>query len=273
VQLPVPHTLLHGDTLYYVRLKVYDVYLEPSQWSTTTEFTTSANNNDVNQNGIPDNQEVGVGVDLDENGVDDIDESDRIKSVQSDGGTVSLGIAKDSDNITDIEALEIIDPATISDTNNSPTAVTHGLFSYRLTVNDIGATAYVKVYFSEAIPSNILCFKYDRINGWVDYSQHTTFNGDGRSITLEVKDGGFGDSDGEANGVIVDPGALGVGGSEGGNSNVVEGFLNPVEAACFIDTSAQGDRNTASSGLLLPVGVLFTVCLRHILKKMQKGTN
>jgi len=78
----------------------------------------------------------------------------------------------------------------------------------------------------------------------VDYSEHTTFNDDGRSITLEVKDGSYGDSDGLANRVIVDPGALvqatalfetsdatGSGGYDGGGSS---------GGGCFIATAAFG---------------------------------
>jgi hypothetical protein len=66
----------------------------------------------------------------------------------------------------------------------------------------------VRIYFSEDISGASTFYKYDTIGGWQDYAQHTTFNDDGRSITLELKDGGYGDSDRTANGVIVDPGGL-----------------------------------------------------------------
>ena len=51
-------------------------------------------------------------------------------------------------------------------------------------------------------------YLYDTVNGWQDYTQYTPFNPDGRSVTVELQDGGHGDSDGLANGVIVDPGGL-----------------------------------------------------------------
>jgi hypothetical protein len=128
--------------------------------------------------------------------------------VRSADGAYTIGVSKVSDSIIAIEAVEIIDPSSISDNTNRPSNLPFGLFSYRITVNEIGATATVRIYFSRPISSSTTFYKYDTINGWQDYSQHTTFNGDGRSIDLELKDGGYGDIDGEANGVIVDPGGL-----------------------------------------------------------------
>lgn len=99
--------------------------------------------------------------------------------------------------------MKLIDLDTISDTVNRPADLIFGLFSYRLRVNQPGETAILKIYFSGEIFSSDSVFKYDTINGWYDYSEHTTFNDDGQSVTLEVKDGGYGDSDGLANGVIL----------------------------------------------------------------------
>jgi hypothetical protein len=70
------------------------------------------------------------------------------------------------------------------------------------------------------------------VNGWQDYTQYTTFNPDGRSVTVELKDGGHGDSDGVENGIIVDPG--GVVGSTGGVDSGGGG------GGCFVATAALG---------------------------------
>jgi hypothetical protein len=61
------------------------------------------------------------------------------------------------------------------------------------------------IYFSGEVFASDILFKYDTVNGWYDYSEYTTINDDGQSITLEIKDGGYGDSDGLENGIIVDP--------------------------------------------------------------------
>ena len=57
----------------------------------------------------------------------------------------------------------------------------------------------------EPAPSNINWYKYDPVNGWQDYSAHAPFSADMKSVTLELKDGDYGDADGVANGIIVDP--------------------------------------------------------------------
>ncbi|MDA3790496.1 MAG: carboxypeptidase-like regulatory domain-containing protein, partial [Desulfobacula sp.] len=66
------------------------------------------------------------------------------------------------------------------------------------------------IYFSEAAPENAKWYFYSSINGWTDYSQYATFSEDRRSVTLELKDGDYGDADGIANGIIVDPCGFGI---------------------------------------------------------------
>jgi hypothetical protein len=68
----------------------------------------------------------------------------------------------------------------------------------------------VTIYFSEEAADGAKWYFYDSINGWVDYSEHATFSPDRKSVRLELKDGGYGDSDGVANGIIVDPSGFGV---------------------------------------------------------------
>ncbi len=261
-ELIVPHSTLLPDTTYHARVRFYDVYLEPSEWSETIEFTTAANNNDVDSNGIPDDQEVGYGLDLNGNGVDDIDEPENIKCVQTADGAYTIGISKVSDSIIAIEAVEIIDPSSISDNENRPINLSLGLFSYRITVNQVGATAAVTIYFTEPIPSDRIFFKYDTINGWENYSQHTTLNGDGRSITLEVKDGSYGDSDGLENGVIVDPGGLGM---ESSGDNEWQDSLPSVVNGCFITTTAWHSYTEPEIMLLTSVLVLAELMLSCLL--------
>ncbi len=56
------------------------------------------------------------------------------------------------------------------------------------------------------------CFKYDPVNDvWLDYSDYTQFSPNRKEVYLTLKDGGFGDADGIANGIIVDPLAVWLG--------------------------------------------------------------
>jgi hypothetical protein len=188
---------------------------------------------DLNGNGINDVDEVDDTVDFNLDGIPDNFQPQIIKCVQAFDGSVSIGIEKVSSTAEEIESLEVIDPDTISDTYNRPADLIFGLFAYRLRVTNPGDTATIRIYFSGDIFESDVYYKYDTINGWYDYSDHTIFNDDGQSVTLEVKDGGFGDSDGLANGIIVDPGGIAsVGDSYSSFGSNVMG--------CFIATAAFG---------------------------------
>jgi hypothetical protein len=233
---PVPHMVLKSNQQYYVRVRFFDAYLTASNWSNAVEFTTGFLVVDLNGNGIPDVDEVDDTVDFNLDGIPDINQPDIIKCIRDYDGSASIGIETVSGSGAEIESLEIIDPSTISDNLNRPADLIFGLFAYRIRVQNPGDTVKVRVYFSGKIFASDVFYKYDTVNGWQNYSEHTTFNNDGQSVTLEVKDGGFGDSDGIANGVIVDPGGIASGGSTFSTdvgSNVM---------GCFIATAAFGTK-------------------------------
>ncbi len=240
---PVPHTVLKSNHKYYVRVRFFDVYSASSNWSGTVEFTTAFFIVDLNGNGIPDADEVDDSVDFNLDGIPDNDQPQIIKCIQASDGSVSIGIERASSSVEEIESLEVIDPDTISDTVNRPADLIFGLVGYRLRVTTPGDTATIRIYFSGGIFASDVFYKYDTINGWYDYSEHTTFNDDGQSVTLELKDGGYGDSDGLANGVIVDPGGIASGGSGSiyTDSSVDLGGIGGG-GGCFIATAAFGSK-------------------------------
>ena len=208
-EIPVPHAVLDRNTTYNVSVQFFDAYNEPSPWSDPVVFTTHSSVVDYDDDGIPDDSEVDDTVDLNEDGTPDNDQPDVIKSAQSAvAGKKPLGICKIETNVDSIVVLEPIHPSEIMDKKNKPKKFSYGLAAYRLKVNQIGATTQVKVYFSEDISKTSGYYIYDTINGWQDYSQYTIFNPDRRSVTVELQDGGHGDSDGVANGIIVDPGGV-----------------------------------------------------------------
>ena len=231
-KLPVPHAVLDRGTTYSVSVQFVDAHSEPSEWSDPVVFTTITNTVDLDDDGIPDGQEVDDTVDLNEDGTPDNDQPDVIKSAKSAvAGKKPFGICKIATNVEGIVVLEPIHPSEILDKKNKPKKFLFGLAAYRLKVNQVGATTQVKVYYSEDISGATRYYLYDTVNGWQDYTQYTTFNPDGRSVTVELKDGGHGDSDGVANGVIVDPGGV-VGAATGADSGASGG--------CFIATAAFG---------------------------------
>jgi len=236
----VPHIVLKSKQKYFARVRFYDFYSGASDWSGSVEFTTTSFFEDLNSNGIPDADEVDDSVDFNLDGISDIYEPQLIKCVQAPDGSNYIGIEKVSSSVSEIETLQVIDPDTISDTVNRPADLIFGLFLYRLRVNQPGDTATMKIYFSGEIFSSDTIFKYDTINGWYDYSEYTTFNDDGQSVTLELKDGGYGDSDGLANGIIVDPFGL----ADSGESSYTVADSSSGGGGggggCFIATAAYG---------------------------------
>ena len=231
--ISVPHAVLDRNTTYNVSVQFFDVYDEPSPWSDPVVFTTHNSVVDYDDDGIPDDREVDDTVDLNEDGTPDNDQPDVIKSAQSAvAGKKPFGICKIETNVDSIVVLEPIHPSEIMDKKNKPKKFLYGLAAYRLKVNQVGATTQVKVYFSEDISETSGYYIYDTINGWQDYTQYTIFNPDRRSVTVELQDGGHGDSDGVANGIIVDPGGV-VGAATDG--------LDPgAGGGCFIASATLG---------------------------------
>ncbi|MDH3852055.1 MAG: PKD domain-containing protein, partial [Deltaproteobacteria bacterium] len=230
-KLPVPHAVLDRGSTYSVSVQFVDAHSEPSEWSDPVVFTTITNTVDLDDDGIPDGQEVDDTVDLNEDGTPDNDQPDTIKSAKSAvAGKKPVGVCKTSTDVDGIVVLEPIHPSEILDKKNKPKKFLFGLAAYRLKVNQVGATTQVKVYYSEDISGASKYYLYDTVHGWQDYTAHTTFNPDGRSVTVELKDGGHGDSDGVANGVIVDPGGVVGAATVGADSGAGSG--------CFIATAA-----------------------------------
>jgi hypothetical protein len=238
--LPVPHMILKPNETYYVRVRFYDVYSAVSEWSDSVEFTTTYYVTDTNGDGVPDELEVDGTVDFNLNGIPDIFEPENIKCVRAADGSVNIGVEKISDSITEIQALDAIDPADIPYSPERPADIIYGLFSYRLILNQPGAVARVRVYFSAGIYSTDNFYKYDTLNGWYNYTQYTTFNDDGQSFILELRDGGNGDSDGVANGIITDPGGISSGGSYSLSENLDAGAVGGELRGCFLATATYG---------------------------------
>jgi len=205
--LTVPDSILNESTEYYWQVRFYDNYDGPSAWSDTYSFTTPTMGNDTNLNGIPDDQDVDSTVDMDGDGTPDIDQPDDIKSVNTVVGDGQIGV-KEGTNVTSIDSIKSIDPDTISDTTNKPDEMPLGIITFKVTVDNPGDTAELVVYLSEPAPSGAKWYKYDTIHGWQDYSAHATFSPDGTYVTLALKDGDYGDMDGTANRIIVDPSGL-----------------------------------------------------------------
>jgi len=241
--LLVPDFVLDLGTVYYWRVKFYDTRSAESEWSDVFSFeTVQIDENDPDGDGIPEFQRVDdPEVDLDDDGLSDINQPD-MKCISTMIGNDYISLKKGA-NISSIESLKSIDPDSISDTSNKPIEMKYGMLSFRLNVANIGDTAEVTIYLPEPVSDNTNWYKYDLRHGWQDYSEYATFNADRTAVTIQLKDGGYGDGDGVANGVIIDPsgpGAVPAGG--GGGAGEIGGGGGGGGGGCFIDTVIYGSR-------------------------------
>ena len=231
-QLQVPKLILDDGENYIWQARHYVNHGTPSQWSGSRSFATQVNPDDTNSNGIPDEQEITTPSDLDGDGNWDSDQN-TIKCVKTDEGK-SLGISfKGSSTVVGIES---ISAETENGTNtyasaaSSPDYFPFGLINFKLIMDQPGDQAEITIYFSEPAPQGGRWFKYDPIETtWTDFSTQTDFSQDRYSVTLYLEDGGDGDADGIANGIIVDPSGVGV-----SSSSIGSGAADGV--TCFIST-------------------------------------
>ncbi|WP_319407401.1 choice-of-anchor D domain-containing protein [uncultured Desulfosarcina sp.] len=234
--ITVPFSVLEPGTPYYWRVGYIDSDGLLWPWSDSKMFTTTPDSGDGNSNGLPDDQEVAAGTtsDLDADGNDDLSQADMHCVALADGsGWTCL---KDTE-ASAVEEFYSIDSDEITDTDGRPDNLPFGLFGFRLAVAP-GDSVTVSKYYSTALPENVSWYKHDSISGWFDYSGYVTISVDRRSVAIELTDGGYGDADSVANGVIVDPS-----GPAGGDDSGVNGPQSGSGGGgggCFI-TTVSGD--------------------------------
>jgi chitinase len=208
--LKVPKLVLDEGTKYFWRARFIDSNGSVSDWSDYGYFVTSETGSDLNANGIPDVQEVSTSADLDKDGVRD-NQQTTIKSVRMEGTTVQIGVSiKNCPTALAVESVESEDPAQQDAyASSKPRRMPFGLINFRIAVAKPGDQGTVKLYFSEPAPAKSRWYKYDPpADQWADFSAYAKFATDRRSLTLNLRDGGAGDADGVANGVIVDPAGI-----------------------------------------------------------------
>ena len=194
--------------------------------------------------GVPAGQQVSADVDLNADGTPDIRQPEVILAVNAAGGsTKQIGVGAVSAEAV-IDALEAVDPATISDTTGRPASLPFGLIRLRVSVPS-GEEAQVRVYLSEPAPAGSKWYKYDPIAGWQDYSAYATFSADRKSVALRLKDGDYGDADRIVNGEVLDPGGIGAPAAEGSSGGGGGG--------CFI--AAVAPEASSSVGFSFPGAV------------------
>ena len=125
-------------------------------------------------------------------------------AVKTATGTGTAYFASDSGSIEDLIGLDESDLPEENPTVDFP----HGLFSFNITGLNQGQTVNITITFPQDIPSTAQYWKYHAPEGW--YQIPMDSNDGNNIITITLQDGGIGDDDGVANGVIVDQGGPGI---------------------------------------------------------------
>jgi chitinase len=252
---------LSGDQLYFWRAKVKDARQINSIWSDWSQpyhFTTGVPAYvDGNDNGVPDDIEPEFS-DIDNDG-------------NNDNGQLLMRVFmhRNSGSITGIKAIEgvdrinyfsHVDPGDMPEFNK-PDHLPYGLMNFNVQVHQVGGTARIEIILSAVVEDPVGWYKFDPVNGWYEFPVASEFG----KYYLQISDGGHGDTDGVANGIIVDP--IGI-------ASTVDASANPSRDAasgsggCFVHTSTSG-RNGYHVLMAILMGVAF-VC--SILRKAELRT-
>ena len=125
------------------------------------------------------------------------------------------------------------------------------------------------------------------IGVFLDYSGYTEFSPNRQEVYLTLKDGGFGDADGIANGIIVDPLAFGSAtdpnGSSGGTplDDLFDGLI-PSDLSCFISAAASPSTDSPSWNLwreirgrelaIVFVAIFLLLAAKEIWRRRRDGS-
>ncbi len=112
-----------------------------------------------------------------------------------------LGVG--TDKYSAIVELYPRDPATIPDNGNRPGHIPYGMISTRLKVPWPGAGAELNFYLPGKSEPGYVWFMWDEVNGWQSCLSFMKPSDKFKKLTLNLVDGGTGDSDGEADGFIT----------------------------------------------------------------------
>ena len=240
-QIQVPPSILDENTTYYCRV----AYRNANGWSyysPTSQFSTVANDpNDLNNNGIPDNQEA-RDRDINDDGILDGFQNWVAGIMDSVSGRDIGMVVEEDQTIEKAKSMQEDDLPEELQNYSFP----YGVFSCKISGLQLGETIHITYILPEGVYT---WYKYDNANGWYDYSDHIVGISSGE-ITIEVTDGGIGDSDGVENGVIVDPcGPVEPEVTEGSGSGGGAGDWNET-LPCFIATAAYGTHMTDEVKLL-----------------------
>jgi len=232
--LVLPGAALEPDSIYYWRARFADSYGDWSEWSQVFSFTTT---DDVDANGIADDQELAPDspVDLNQDGTPDVDQiTDLFKSLNTVAGAGQIGLATEAG--TTIKYVASLDPDQFESDADKPDLCLLGLISFTVEVGNPGDEVTLTVYLSESAPEGYDWYKYEPSKGWYLFAR-ADFSADRKSVTLTIQDGGQGDFYDQPDGLVVDPGGVGYTSSpEPSNGSGIASKVGGGTGGCFVSS-------------------------------------
>jgi hypothetical protein len=197
---------------------------------------------DSNGNGILDSEEnTDPTSDFDGDGTPDFQDVDTARLRHAKGITHLL-LHTSNGSFANVEAVSDDDP-TIPQSGKPSMQFPYGATSFQITGLSSGESATVTLVFPENVPTSAKYYKINTSGGWTEIPFDSN-DGD-TTITIILNDGDNAtDADGAENGVILDPGALGL-------STEVESISSDDDGICFI--SAIEKRSENSHALLISI--------------------
>lgn len=123
----------------------------------------------------------------------------------------------------------------VSDTGRAQkpsTSFKFGLIAFTCEGVAIGGTITISLNMPESVPVTAKYFIFDAANGWLDMTSSLSSHDGDSEVFLTLTDGGMGDLDGVANGVVVDPGGFEI--SDGSSSSSSSDATIKYPAACVL---------------------------------------
>lgn len=156
-----------------------------------------------------------VRIEVEDNGID-VFSDDVLPTLSATGKNIAIKILdkEGAERGGHLVSFMTVDPESmpdVSDTETIPVNLIYGLVDLKVKVDEVGSTVRVIIHLNEPAPAGYSWFKYQYgpNGGWYDYRDHAEFNAERNEVILTLVDGGIGDDDETANGIIIDPSGLG----------------------------------------------------------------
>jgi hypothetical protein len=205
-RLNIPPMVLDGGATYRWRVRFIDDDGEPSPWSMESRFTTARDLDDLDDDGVPDEQEPPAGLDLDGNGVPD-EFQPGLLGVATVGGEGPAGL-RPGDGVTAVERLAAFSPAAFNPP--PPVETPLGLIGFRFATGSPAALAQLFLHLPVPVSADAGWIARTPDGSWIDISERLTRTPEGHWV-IRIAEGEPEDLDGATNGrgvLLLGPSAV-----------------------------------------------------------------